>query len=87
MALQQLDTLVRQHTLHTQTDLATVTQQQSSIASAVETLLQQTAQTWGGTGSDGSGNLPWDGTTNPGTGWCNVNNQATIAAWTQQWKK
>ena len=32
-------------------------------------------------------NSAWDGTTNPGNGWCNINNSATIASWEQTWKK
>ena len=87
VALQQLDSLVAQHKLHTQTDLATITAQQSSVSSAMATLLQTVAQTWGGTGSSGSANIGWDGTVNPGNGWCNVNNSATVQAWIQTWKK
>lgn len=87
VALEQLDALVSQHKLHTQTDLTTVTQQQSSVAGSMATLLQTVAQTWGGTGSSGTGNAGWDGTVNPGNGWCNVNNSATIQAWIQTWKK
>ena len=87
VALQQLDTLVAQHKLHTQTDLTTITQQQSSVADSMASLLQRVAQAWGGTGTSGSGSIAWDGTVNPGNGWCNVNNQATIQAWIQTWKK
>jgi hypothetical protein len=87
VALQQLDTLVAQHKLHTQSDLATVTQQQSGVASTMSTLLQTVAQNWSGTGTSGSGNAAWDGTANPGVCWCNVNNSATLQAWTQTWKK
>ena len=86
-ALQQLDTLVAQHQLHAQTDLQNATQQQQAVSTTMASLLQSTAQTWGGSGSDGSGNFPWDGTTNPGNGWCNINNSATIQAWIQKWTK
>jgi hypothetical protein len=85
VALSQLDTLVTQHKLHTQTDLTTVVQQQSAVANTMGNLLQKIAQTWGGSGTDGGANIPWDGTTNPGNGWCNLNNSATIQAWIQKW--
>jgi hypothetical protein len=87
VALQQLDTLVSQHQLHTQTDLTTIVQQQAAVATNMGNLLQRIAQIWSGTGTDGTGNIQWDGTTNPGNGWCNLNNSATIAAWIQVWTK
>lgn len=87
VALQQLDTLVAQKKLHTQTELANVVQQQSSVANSMGDLLQRTAQIWSGTGTDGTANVQWDGTVNPGNGWCNVNNSATIASWIQTWKQ
>lgn len=87
VALQQLDSLVAQHQLHTQTDLQNASQQQQSLATTMSTLMQSVAQRWSGTGTDGTANLAWDGTTNPAIGWCNVNNSATLDAWTQKWKK
>lgn len=87
VALQQLDALVAQHKLHTQTDLTTIIQQQSSVSGSMSTLLQTVAQTWGGTGSSGNANIAWDGTVNPGNGWCNISNDATIQSWIQTWKK
>lgn len=86
VALQQLDNLVAQHKLHTQTDLSNAKQQQGTVTDTMTNLLQTVAQIWGGSGTDGASNIAWDGTTNPGNGWCNVNNSDTIAAWQQKWK-
>lgn len=89
LALEQLDQLVAQHSLHTQTDLSTVTNQASTIQSTMTTLVQTTVQNWSGVGSDSSNpqNLAWDGTVSPGNGWCNINNPTTIAEWIAKWKK
>jgi len=87
VALSQLDSLVAQHQLHSQTDLQNATQQQQTVSDTMSSLLQTIAQIWGGSGADGTGNIPWDGTINPGNGWCNVNNPATISAWIQTWSK
>lgn len=86
-ALQQLDQLVAQHRLHTQTDLANAGQQRTAVTDQMSSTLTTTAQVWGGTGSDGSQNFPWDAMVNPGTGWCNYNNSATIDTWKQKWKQ
>ncbi|OGG52422.1 hypothetical protein A2851_05250 [Candidatus Kaiserbacteria bacterium RIFCSPHIGHO2_01_FULL_53_29] len=89
-ALQELDQLVsaRPPVLHTPPDVAAITQQQQSTLSSLTNLLQTTRDTWTGVGSDGStpANLSWDGTTNPGVGWCNATNDATRAAWVTKWK-
>jgi hypothetical protein len=80
-ALQQLDTLVAQKSLHNQQDLSTVQAQSQAIQTTMSNLVQTTAQTWG------------DGTPNPSnpsdvnSGWCNVNNQTTIQMWDQLWRR
>ncbi len=50
-------------------------------------LVQTTVQNWTGTDSNGVSSIPWDGTTNPGNGWCNYNNAPTIASWDAAWKR
>lgn len=87
VALQQLDSLVAQHQLHSQSDETTITQQQSSVANSMQTLLQNTANTWGGVDSNGSATIAWDGTTNPGNGWCNTSSSATLQSWINTWKQ
>ncbi len=90
LALEQLDQLVANHQLHTQTDLNTLTTQATSIQTSMMNLVQTTEQNWSGTGTDSNGNQlnnPWDGTTNPAVGWCNWSNATTIADWQQKWKE
>jgi hypothetical protein len=88
-ALQQLDQLVANHSLHTPQDVQTVTLQSQTVQSTLTTLLQTTANNWGGVGSDSTNpeDLPWDGTTNPGIGWCNTNNPTTVSEWDTAWKQ
>jgi hypothetical protein len=74
LSLQQLDSLVAQHALHTQANLQTVSQQFQDAQSTMQTLVTNTLQAWGDN-------------TDPNIGWCNVNNQATIDGWLQRWKK
>ncbi len=73
--------------VHSQNQVRTAQSQQSAVSDQMQTLLSNTANTWGGLGTDGSSNIPWDGTTNPGNGWCNTSNPATITAWQQKWKQ
>jgi len=87
IAFQQVDALVAGHKLHSETELQNEVAKQGSTSDNMATLLQTVARTWGGSGTDGSGNFPWDGTTNPGNGWCNVTNQTTDQSWIQTWKK
>ncbi|MDB5238241.1 MAG: hypothetical protein JWM46_511 [Candidatus Kaiserbacteria bacterium] len=87
IALQQLDTLVSQHKLHTQYDQQAAEQSKTTITGSMTQLLSDTVANWTGAGSDGTANAAWDGTTYPAVGWCNVSNQTTIQAWIQKWKK
>jgi len=82
LALQQLDSLVAQHQLHTQPDLQNVTQQLSSVQSAMTTLVQNTVQDW----SDSTPNGSAFNASNS-SGWCNVNSQTTVDTWTSAWKQ
>ena len=82
VSLQQLDSLVAQRKLHTQGDLQTATQQQSSIKDTLETLVQDTVQVW----ADGTPNGSAFSSSNT-TGWCNVNDQTTLSAWILKWKQ
>ena len=92
-ALNQLDTLVAQGTLHTQSDVNTAAQNLTDTQTATSQLLQTTTDLW--TGTDSSGNLnqvAWDGSSS--AGWCNVPvsppansaQQTTINLWTQKWQ-
>ena len=87
LSLQQLDTLVTQHKLHTQYDAQNALQSKAEITGSMTTLLSNTVANWTGGGSDGTANASWDGTTYPAVGWCNVGNPTTIQAWITQWKK
>jgi hypothetical protein len=74
LALQQLDSLVAQHALHTPPDLQTVNQQLSDVQGSMQTLVTNTVQSWADS-------------TDPNAGWCNVNNPAVITKWDQAWKQ
>ncbi len=87
LSLQQLDTLVTQHKLHTQYDAQNALQSKAEITGSMTTLLSNTVANWTGGGSDGTANASWDGTTYPAVGWCNISNPTTIQAWITQWKK
>lgn len=74
VALQQLDTLVAQKTLHTQYDMQGAQQQQTTVASNMAQLITDTATAWGDS-------------TDTQTGWCNVNRAEVINAWKDCWRK
>ncbi len=73
LALVQLDQLVSQGRLHVQADVTAAQQQQSAVAEAMSTLVEQTKTLWADN-------------TDPTKGWCNVNNQAVIDMWDQRWR-
>lgn len=73
LALQQLDNLVAQQSLHSQYDATNAEQQRDDIAASMTTLVEDTARAWG----DSS---------DPTTGWCNVNNSSVISTWAEQWR-
>lgn len=73
LALIQLDQLVADGSLHSQTDLTTAQQQQAAIKDAMGTLVSDTKTAWGDS-------------TDPNVGWCNVNNQNVIQTWIARWK-
>lgn len=80
IALQQLDTMIANHQLHSQPDVTTVSNQQQSVQAAMATLVQNVAQTWGN-GTPNTSN-PGD----PNSGWCNVANPSTVQMWIQLWQ-
>jgi hypothetical protein len=86
-AIQELNTLEANNELHTQSDENTAQQQQSSVQSAMATLVQNTVSLWAGTDPNNSSNtnIAWNGSISPGTGWCNFQNQTTLQLWEQQW--
>jgi len=73
LALQQLDNLVAQQSLHSQYDATNAEQQRDDIAASMTGLVEDTARAWG----DSS---------DPTTGWCNVNNSNVIETWAEQWR-
>ena len=87
-SLSQLDQLVGQGLLHNQNDLNTALQNQTDVSTAMQTLLTNTAHQWAGDSQNGDGSYntgatAWDGAS--ATGWCNVNQQQTLAKWQQLW--
>ncbi|MBI5470424.1 hypothetical protein HY968_03885 [Candidatus Kaiserbacteria bacterium] len=74
LALVQLDQLVAQRLLHQAGDVTQVQQQQGAITSTMQDLVTNTVKTWADS-------------TDPATGWCNVNNAAVLDMWKQRWKQ
>jgi hypothetical protein len=87
LAFTQLDSLIANKQLHQRPEVEQKEAERDAISDSVATLLQTTAQTWGGSGTGGNANVAWNGDTSSSVGWCNVNNQATIAAWQQKWRQ
>lgn len=85
-AIAQYNALVSQGAFHTQTDVSNVQNQQGVVTTAVTNLLQNIATVWTGTDANGSPTIPWDQSISPGTGWCNFQNQPTLALWDTKWK-
>jgi hypothetical protein len=73
LALVQLDQLVTQGRLHVQADVTAVQGQQAAVADTMAQLVTQTKTLW----ADDP---------DVAKGWCNVNNQAVIDFWDQQWR-
>jgi len=99
-AINELDSLVAQGSLHTQPDLDKATQQASdlhaSLFDATSGLLPKTFKIWAGDDSSGNaGTIPWNGTS--AAGWCNVPATAgatpsaaqktTIDLWVARWSQ
>lgn len=74
IALQQLDTLVSQRTLHSRFDAENAAKQRDDVQGAMATLVQDTAKAWGDS-------------PDPSTGWCNINNTEIPRLWAERWKK
>ena len=72
--LQQLDSLVAQHALHTQYDVTNAAQQRDDVAAAMATLADDTK-------------VAWANSTDPSIGWCNINNADIPRLWAERWKK
>jgi hypothetical protein len=82
VSLQQLDSLVAQHLLHTQPNLQSVVQQLANVKDSMTTLVQNTVPDW----ADGTpSGAAFTGTNQ--TGWCNVSSQTTLDIWTNKWKQ
>ncbi len=76
LALQQLDRLIAERRLHGQSDLQQAQQSQSAVVGSMDRLLQETRERWADA----------ETMSEPDTGWCNINNQAVLEYWDQQWK-
>lgn len=85
-AIARYNTLLSAGAFHTETDVANAQNQRTAVTTAMTTLVQNTVSIWTGTDANGSPTIPWDGTINPGTGWCNYQNTATKALWIARWK-
>lgn len=71
IALQQLETLVRNNAIHNQNDVANAQSQLTAVQASTANILSAT-QAWGSS-------------MDVGTGWCNVNNPAVIEYWKSRW--
>jgi len=74
IALQQLDNLVANNSLHDKQDAETAEKQREDVAGAMQGLVSDTKQAWG----DSS---------DPATGWCNINNPDIPRLWAEQWSR
>ncbi|OGG48986.1 hypothetical protein A2704_02960 [Candidatus Kaiserbacteria bacterium RIFCSPHIGHO2_01_FULL_54_36b] len=100
-ALANLDTIInaKPPVLHTQSsitkaqeDLAAVQAEMLGTLGGSVGFVKKTQQTWAGDaidqyGSSLKGFNAWDGTIDPGTGWCNINKQSTLDQWTAKWSQ
>jgi hypothetical protein len=91
LAIQQLDQLTRSNGFPKSSDVAAAATQASSVDQTMQTLITTTISNWQGIDSNGNQTLPWNNATpataiNPGIGWCNYNNPATIGIWRGIWK-
>ncbi len=73
VALQQLDNLVAQRTLHNQYDLQGALKAKDDVQASMDTLLTDTVKTWAES-------------PDPNVGWCNVNNKGVLDFWIAKWK-
>ena len=74
IALQQLDNLVAQKSLHTQSDAVEAEKQRDDVAGTMQTLIADTKVAWGDS-------------PDPSIGWCNINNADIPRLWAERWKK
>lgn len=81
LAIQQLNSLVSQHALHSSSDITSITQTQQTIMTTTQNLIQLTAQAWS-TGAPNASN-PYD----PNSGWCNISDPNTITMWDRAWRQ
>ena len=73
LALQQLDSLVAQHKIHSQYDLQTAQSQKQAVQDSMTALVDKAKKDWADS-------------TDPNVGWCNVNQQSVINLWISRWK-
>jgi len=100
-ALANLDTIVNANppVLHTQSsitkvqdDLASVQAQMLGSQGGSVGFVKKTQQIWAGDAIDQYGSavksaIAWDGSIDPGTGWCNINKQSTLDQWAAKWSQ
>jgi hypothetical protein len=80
-AVAQFNALGTSGAFHTPADVAAV----NALDTGMDALLTTTNDIWTGVNAGGSTVIPWDGTFNPGTGWCN-DSPATLSRWATAWK-
>lgn len=85
----QISSLQSSGTIKSPSDLPAELTKGTSVPGTVTTLRDDTIKLWVGTDPDNSSitDLPWDGNTSPGTGWCNADNETTKAKWYELWTK
>ena len=72
-ALERLDGLVANGTLHAGNDIITARSQTDAVTTDMNRLVEDTLALWGDS-------------TDPNIGWCNVNNPSTLQRWISAWK-
>lgn len=73
-ALERLDSMVANNQLHGTGDVQNAVKQKDEIVSALTTLVEDTVKQWGDS-------------EDPDIGWCNINNNAVIEKWFNEWRQ
>lgn len=72
-ALERLDSMVANNQLHSSSEAQAAVKQKDDVTAAINTLVEDTLKAWGDS-------------TDPQIGWCNVNNEAVINRWFDEWR-
>ncbi len=79
LALQQLDTLIADNALHNKQSAEGAEKQREDVASAMGDISK------GGLVDDTR--IAWADSSDPSTGWCNINNAAIPQLWAERWRR